>query len=464
MRAPPSPRCLRARAAPPAASAPSTACDRSGGAPPSVRPGSPARRTRPTRRGTAASRRRTAGRRRASDCAADPSRCRARLRRSRTRPSPRPGVVCQEESGPADARHGRLGAPRRRSRGDAGIDRVAARREHVRAGCGGDGVTCCDRPAARAAIGDAHAHSVERPHRNGSAKRNPARLSQVGSSMCAPPSRPSMLPPRARSPCTSAASSARSAAPSSPCSSRSSSPRSTHPRPPSPPRSRRTSSRSPSSSSSRGRSASASAPRRVVRIAYLAYAAFCLLAAVAPGIEVFLVARALQGAANAFLTPLLLAGLAEITPPQRLGRAVGTFAAVQTAAIAFSPLAGGAGSRARLARRVHRPGGRRTPARDDPAAGAKRRRSPASPLRRRPDHPRRPALGSRLRRLRGRDRHRLPGRSARRRCLRSRAIRTRPPAGGLRRGGHDPRRSRRSGRRSVRTHTHLGARHRSPVP
>jgi predicted MFS family arabinose efflux permease len=57
---------------------------------------------------------------------------------------------------------------------------------------------------------------------------------------------------------------------------------------------------------------------------------------------VFLVARALQGAANAFLTPLLLAGLADITPPQRLGRAVGTFAAVQTAAIAFSPLAGGA--------------------------------------------------------------------------------------------------------------------------
>jgi MFS family permease len=82
--------------------------------------------------------------------------------------------------------------------------------------------------------------------------------------------------------------------------------------------------------------------RRVVRIAYLAYAAFCLLAAVSPGIEVFLAARALQGAANAFLTPLLLAGLAEITPPERLGRAVGTFAAVQTAAVAFSPLAGGA--------------------------------------------------------------------------------------------------------------------------
>ena len=150
-----------------------------------------------------------------------------------------------------------------------------------------------------------------------------------------------MLPPRARSPCTSAASSARSAAQSSPV-------------------------LIPELESSLHASEAAVTaaipaylvpfavlqlvsgtvgervgPRRVVRIAYLAYAAFCLLAAVAPGIEVFLVARALQGAANAFLTPLLLAGLAEITPPQRLGRAVGTFAAVQTAAIAFSPLAGG---------------------------------------------------------------------------------------------------------------------------
>ena len=50
---------------------------------------------------------------------------------------------------------------------------------------------------------------------------------------------------------------------------------------------------------------------------------------------------AAQGSANAFVTPLLLAGLAEITPARRLGEAVGTFAAVQTAAIALSPLCGG---------------------------------------------------------------------------------------------------------------------------
>jgi MFS family permease len=81
--------------------------------------------------------------------------------------------------------------------------------------------------------------------------------------------------------------------------------------------------------------------RRVVRTGYLAYTAFSVLAAVAPGMGAFLVTRALQGAANAFLTPLLLAGLADEVPPAQIGRAVGTFAAVQTAAVALSPLCGG---------------------------------------------------------------------------------------------------------------------------
>jgi MFS family permease len=81
--------------------------------------------------------------------------------------------------------------------------------------------------------------------------------------------------------------------------------------------------------------------RRVVRAAYVAYALTSLAAAVAPTIGLFIAARALSGAANAFLTPLVLAGLAEVTPSERLGRSVGTFAAVQTAAIALSPLCGG---------------------------------------------------------------------------------------------------------------------------
>lgn len=80
---------------------------------------------------------------------------------------------------------------------------------------------------------------------------------------------------------------------------------------------------------------------RAVRAGYIAYGVFSLAAALAPSIGVFIGCRALQGAANAFLTPLVLAGLAEVTPPERLGRTIGTFAAVQTGALAMSPLIGG---------------------------------------------------------------------------------------------------------------------------
>jgi MFS family permease len=81
--------------------------------------------------------------------------------------------------------------------------------------------------------------------------------------------------------------------------------------------------------------------RRAVRVAYLVYAVSSAAAAFAPGIGLFLVARALSGTANAFVTPLLLASLADVTP-RAIGRAVGTFAAVQTGAAALAPLLGGA--------------------------------------------------------------------------------------------------------------------------
>jgi MFS family permease len=81
--------------------------------------------------------------------------------------------------------------------------------------------------------------------------------------------------------------------------------------------------------------------RRVVRAGYLAYAAASVALALSPAVPELLVCRALQGVANAFLTPLLLAGLADEVPSRQLGRAVGTFAAVQTAAVALAPLCGG---------------------------------------------------------------------------------------------------------------------------
>ncbi|WP_433788150.1 MFS transporter [Actinomycetospora sp. CA-101289] len=80
---------------------------------------------------------------------------------------------------------------------------------------------------------------------------------------------------------------------------------------------------------------------RTVRTAYVAYVAFSLLAAVATAGWLFLGARALQGAANAFTTPLLLSSLAAATPPERLGRALGVMGSLQAAGMTFAPLVGG---------------------------------------------------------------------------------------------------------------------------
>jgi MFS family permease len=80
---------------------------------------------------------------------------------------------------------------------------------------------------------------------------------------------------------------------------------------------------------------------RATGVAFLVYAAASLAAALATGFAAFLVARAIQGAANAFTTPLVLATLADLTPERDLGRTMGTFAAVQTAGVVGAPLVGG---------------------------------------------------------------------------------------------------------------------------
>lgn len=81
---------------------------------------------------------------------------------------------------------------------------------------------------------------------------------------------------------------------------------------------------------------------RIVRLAYIAFGLASLLAALSPGIATFIAARALTGAANAFLTPILLASIPELVPPAVLGRTVGTFAAVQVAGLTLAPALGGA--------------------------------------------------------------------------------------------------------------------------
>ncbi|MEZ5098854.1 MAG: MFS transporter [Thermoleophilia bacterium] len=81
---------------------------------------------------------------------------------------------------------------------------------------------------------------------------------------------------------------------------------------------------------------------RVVRLGYAGFGAAAVLSAAAPGIEAFIAGRVLMGVANAFLSPILLAGLSTTVGREQLGRAVGTFAAVQTAGITLAPALGGA--------------------------------------------------------------------------------------------------------------------------
>jgi MFS family permease len=78
--------------------------------------------------------------------------------------------------------------------------------------------------------------------------------------------------------------------------------------------------------------------RRSVRLAYLLYAAASLVCLAAPGIVPFMVGRSLQGVANAFTTPLLVAALSEAVPADRLGGALGRFSSLQGAGVSFAPL------------------------------------------------------------------------------------------------------------------------------
>ena len=80
---------------------------------------------------------------------------------------------------------------------------------------------------------------------------------------------------------------------------------------------------------------------RTIRTAYVAYAAASLVCVLAPTTEWFLAGRALQGSANAFITPLLVASIYESVQVMRLGRSLGVFASFQAAGMAFAPLAGG---------------------------------------------------------------------------------------------------------------------------
>jgi predicted MFS family arabinose efflux permease len=81
--------------------------------------------------------------------------------------------------------------------------------------------------------------------------------------------------------------------------------------------------------------------RRSILGAYLVSIAGSLLCVVAGTFPLLLAGRCVQGVANSFTTPLLLATIAATTPRQRLGRSLGLFASLQAAGQTSAPLLGG---------------------------------------------------------------------------------------------------------------------------
>lgn len=81
--------------------------------------------------------------------------------------------------------------------------------------------------------------------------------------------------------------------------------------------------------------------RRTVRGTYLLYTVASIVCALAPTLGVFVAARAVQGVGNAFITPLLLAGLAETVPEDRFGRVVGIYSSFQALGGGLGPIVGG---------------------------------------------------------------------------------------------------------------------------
>lgn len=80
---------------------------------------------------------------------------------------------------------------------------------------------------------------------------------------------------------------------------------------------------------------------RTVVAAYVVYVAASVACALAPTLPLLLGARGLQGAANAFTTPLVLAALGGAVAPERMGRALGWFGAMQAFGQTSAPLVGG---------------------------------------------------------------------------------------------------------------------------
>lgn len=81
--------------------------------------------------------------------------------------------------------------------------------------------------------------------------------------------------------------------------------------------------------------------RNTVRAGYIVFTLASIACALAPSFEILMLSRVLQGAANAFTTPVLVAAITDSVAPGRLGRSLGLFGSMQATGQAMAPLIGG---------------------------------------------------------------------------------------------------------------------------
>ena len=82
--------------------------------------------------------------------------------------------------------------------------------------------------------------------------------------------------------------------------------------------------------------------RRMFAIGLGIFTAASALAALAPSVEVLVVARAIQGVGGAIVTPLTLTLLSNAVPKEKRGVALGAWSGIAGLAVALGPVVGGA--------------------------------------------------------------------------------------------------------------------------
>ena len=81
--------------------------------------------------------------------------------------------------------------------------------------------------------------------------------------------------------------------------------------------------------------------RRMLSIGFSIYVLGCILCVLSPSLTAFYLSRSVQGIGYAFVNPVLLAVLGDMTPPSERGRVMGYFGAFTTAGIATGPMIAG---------------------------------------------------------------------------------------------------------------------------